>query len=75
MASLSGGDVFRRLIARTIAQEIGETVQSATAPYQYALKTRAGTECVSHILQTLVESDADATIVSNVERIEGDGHR
>ena len=58
------GDVFRRLIARTIAQEIGETVQSATAPFQYVLKTRAGTECVSHILQTLVESDADATIVS-----------
>ena len=58
------GDVFRRLIARTIAQEIGETVQSAAALYQYALKTRAGTECVSHILQTLVESDADATIVS-----------
>ena len=40
------------------------TVLSATAPYQYALKTRAGKECVSHILQTLVESDADATIVS-----------
>ena len=58
------GDVFRRLIARTIAQESGETVQSATAPYQYALKTRAGTECVSHILQTLVQSDANATIVS-----------
>ena len=54
------GDVFRRLIARTIAQEIGETVQSATAPYQYALKTRAGTECVSHILQTVVESDVGA---------------
>ena len=28
------------------------------------LQTRAGTECVSHILQTLVESDANATIVS-----------
>ena len=42
------GNVFRRLIARTIAQEIGETVQSATVPYQYALKTRAGRVCVSH---------------------------
>ena len=64
MRGIVVGDVFRRLIARTIAQEIGETVQSATAPYQYALKTRAGTECVSHILQTLVESDANATIIS-----------
>ena len=43
------GDVFSRLIARTIAQEIGETVQSATAPYQYAIKTTAGTGvCVPH---------------------------
>ena len=58
------GDVFRRLIARTISQEIGDAVQSATAPYQYTLKTRAGTECVSHFLQTLVESDARATFVS-----------
>ena len=50
------GKLFKRFIARTIAQEIGKTVQSATAPYQYALKTKAGTECVFHILQTLVES-------------------
>ena len=52
------------VIARTIAQEIGDAVQSATGPYQCALRTRAGTECVSHVLQTLVESDAHTTIVS-----------
>ena len=43
------GDVLRRVIARTIAQEIGDAVQSATGPYQYALKTTASTECVSHV--------------------------
>ena len=52
------------VIARTIAQEIGDAVQSAMAPYQYALRTKAGTKCVSHVLQTLVESDANTTIVS-----------
>ena len=48
------GDVLRRLVARTIAQQIGAAVERATAPFQYALKTRAGCECVSHTLQTLL---------------------
>ena len=38
---------------RTIAQQIAKSVEAATSPFQYALSTKAGTECVSHILQTL----------------------
>ena len=34
------GDVLRRLVARTIAQQVGAAVERATAPFQYALKTR-----------------------------------
>ena len=34
------GDVVRRLVARTIAQQLGPAVKAATAPYQYALSTR-----------------------------------
>ena len=30
------GDVFRRIVARTIAQQIGDLVEKATAPYQFA---------------------------------------
>ena len=41
------GDALRRLIARTIAQQMGEAVKAATAPFQYALSTRAGCECVA----------------------------
>ena len=41
------GDVFRRLIARTIAQEIGEIVQSANVPCQNALTTRAPSVCLT----------------------------
>ena len=44
------GDTPRRLVARTIAQHIGD---AATSPFHYALQTRAGRECVSHMLQTL----------------------
>ena len=58
------GDVFRRIVARTIAQQIGDQVEKATAPNQFALKTRAGCECVSHTLRTLAEMDEATTILS-----------
>ena len=43
------GDVFRRVVARTIAQQYGQVAEAATHPFQYALSTRAGTECVTHV--------------------------
>ena len=49
------GDVFRRLVARTVAQQMGPAVEKATAPFQYALSTRAGCECIGHALQFLTE--------------------
>ena len=58
------GDTFRRLVARTIAQQVSEAVEVATAPFQCALRTRAGCECVSHVLQTLTDLDELATILS-----------
>ena len=36
------GDVVRRLVARPMVQQLGPQVESATAPFQYALSTRAG---------------------------------
>ena len=47
------GDVFRRVVARTIAQQFTPLAEAAT-PFQYALSTRAGTECVTHIVQSLL---------------------
>ena len=38
------GDIIRRLVARTIAKQNSEKVEAATAPFQYALKTKAGCE-------------------------------
>ena len=55
-------EVFRlervTALARTISQQDSKAVE------EYALKTRVGTECVSHILQTLTDFDARATILS-----------
>ena len=58
------GDVMRRLVARTLAQQFGPQADGATHPFQYALSTRAGTECVAHVVQALTSLDKGATILS-----------
>ena len=47
-----------------MAQQLSKAVEAATAPHQYALSTKAGTECVAHALQVLTEMDPQTTIVS-----------
>ena len=44
----------------------------ATAPYQFALSTSAGCECVAHIVQGLTDLDANTTLLS-VDGIGGGG--
>ena len=60
------GNIFRRLVARTIAKQVAEKVEAATAPFQHALSTKAGCECVAHILQTLTDLDPETTIVDRL---------
>ena len=54
----------RRLVARTMAKQMAVRVEAATAPFQYALTTKAGCESVAHILQSMTDQDERATIVS-----------
>ena len=58
------GDFVRRLVARPIAQQVSEDVEQATKPFQFALRTRAGCACVSHVLHTLAEMDKNAALLS-----------
>ena len=58
------GDVVRRLVARTTAQQSGPAVKVATAPHQYALSTRTECECIAHVLQALCELNPRATVTS-----------
>ena len=51
------GDIIRRLFAKTIAKQVSKKAESATAPFQYALSTKAGCECVAHILQSMTDVD------------------
>ena len=58
------GDIFRRVVSRAVAQQIAKQVEQATAPFQYALSTRCGTECVGHAIQGLTDLDPEATVLS-----------
>ena len=58
------GDVFRRLVARTLAQQFGEKFREACAPFQYALSTRAGSEAVVRALRAATETDPRTTVLS-----------
>ena len=55
---------MRRLVARTMAKQVAKKAEEAIAPFQYALTTKAGCECVAHILQTITDLDNRATVVS-----------
>ena len=57
-------DVLWRVQAKTITQQIGDQVEMSTAPFQFALKTRAGSACVAHTLRTLSELNEATTILS-----------
>ena len=58
------GEVVRRLVSRTIAQQVSKAVEAGTAPFQCALSTKAGSECVAHALQALCELDPSSSVVS-----------
>ena len=45
---IATGTTFRRLVARTLARQFTGEVEAECAPHQFALSTRAGTDCVAH---------------------------
>ena len=51
-------------MSRTLAQQLAPAVEKATAPFHYALTTRAGCECIGHILQVETDSSPERTVLS-----------
>ena len=47
-----------------MAQQLGPSVEAATSPFQCALSTPAGGECVAHALQGICEVNPNTTILS-----------
>ena len=60
------GDILRRLVGSTIAQQINPIVERCTAPFQYALTTRAGTECVAHALPHRGRARGDSDVIDGI---------
>ena len=50
---IATGTSFRRLVAKSLARQFSKEVERACAPFQFALSTRAGTDCVGHVTQAL----------------------
>ena len=57
-------DAFRRLVARSLAQQHAGAFQAACAPFQYALRTRAGAESLARAVRAATELDARTTVLS-----------
>ena len=55
---------FRRFVAKCLARQFGKAVESACAPFQFALSTRAGTDCVRHVVGVLTDENPMATVLS-----------
>ena len=61
---IATGEVLRRLVARALAQQFGPELNAACMPYQFALGTRAGTDCLGLLLRALTDLDDNLVVVS-----------
>ena len=64
LRGITSGDVMRRTVARTLAQQHAAAFMSITAPHQYALSTRAGVDVVALLVRSLTDADPDLTVAS-----------
>ena len=64
MRGLVISDVFRRFVSKAIAFELAPAFHAATAPFQYALSTRADAEAAARVLSVLLEDGPTKTLLS-----------
>ena len=64
VCGIATGDSFRRLTSRALARHYASTFEEATRPYQFALQTRAGTDCLAGFLRAATDRDRQTTVVS-----------
>ena len=61
---IATGTSFRRLVARTLARQFRKAVAATCAPFQFALSTRAGTDCVGHAMRAFTDANPMTTVLS-----------
>ena len=54
----------RRLVAKALAKKFMKVFEAECAPFQYALSTRAGTDCVGHLLRAATGAKRNLTILT-----------
>jgi len=61
---IASGDVFRRLVTKTLARQKQETFRDAVAPANFGLCHRGGTDSLVHLVQFLLEEDPNRVVLS-----------
>ena len=61
---IATGCTLRRLVARTLAKQFMKEFEQECAPFQFALSTRTGTDCVGHVVRASTDADHRLTILS-----------
>ena len=59
---LAVGDVVRRLVGRTLAQQFQPEFEAATAPQQFGIASHGGVEAAVHLMRALTDADQELTI-------------
>ena len=59
---IATGTSFRRLVARTLARQFMMEVEKTRAPFQFALSTWAGTDCVGHAVRAMTDLKPRMTV-------------
>ena len=58
------GCAFRRLVSKAVAKQCAGLFRDATAPFQFALQTRAGLDAVALSIRAMCDADPDLVVLS-----------
>ena len=61
---IATGTSLRRLVAKTLARQFSAAVETTCAPFQFAMSTRAGVDCVGHAVRVATDENPEATVLS-----------
>ena len=61
---IATGTVFRHLVAKTLTRQFGTAVETACAPFQFALSTREEVDCVGYTVRAATEENPRLTVLS-----------
>ena len=61
---IAAGDVFRRLVSKTLARQSQEVFRRLVAPSNFGLCDRGGTDTLVHLVQFLLEEEDTRVILS-----------